>query len=263
MLSSGAGVAGAGILHEARPPSKRFRPPARGRADGRGGICEHRSMRAPRGCHPRAGVAARNALLCAVVLAVHGCGRDSPTAPPAAVSTPRPVGIALADSLGAPIAGAALAATSLFDVNGFALVIHGTTDAAGEATLQLRAGPWVVFARATDGRVAGSLATILAPPPSPDSVLVRLVARAPSRIEGQARLAGRSDHRGILVSAIGIDGGMAVTDSSGAYAIGRMPPGTWALFFGAHGFGDHFTFVTVTAPATTVTAPDVELISAP
>ena len=184
-------------------------------------------------------------------------------APPAAVSTPRPVGIALADSLGAPIPGATLAATSLFDVNGFAIVIYGSTDAAGEATLQMRAGPWIVSARAADGRVAGSHSTILAPPPNPDSVLVRLVARAPSRIEGHARLAGRTDHRGILVSAIGIDGAAAVTDSSGAYAIDRVPPGTWALFFGALGFGDHFIHVTVPAPATTVTAADIELISAP
>ena len=92
---------------------------------------------------------------------------------------------------------------------------------------------------------------------------MRLVARAPSRIEGHARLAGRSDHRGILVSAIGIDGAFAVTDSSGAYAVGRMPPGTWGLFFGAHGFGDQFVHGTFPAPAATVTAPDVELISAP
>lgn len=198
-----------------------------------------------------------------IILCAAGCGRDSPTAPPPPTTAPRPVTVALADSLGAPLAGAPLAATSLFDVNGFAIVLRTTTDADGEAVLQLQAGPWVVSARAADGRVAASHSTILAPPPNPDSVRVRLVARAPSRIEGHARLAGRTDHRGILVSVIGIEGGMAVTDSSGAYAIGALPPGTWGLFYGAFGFGDLFQHVSVPAPATTVTAPDVELISAP
>jgi hypothetical protein len=193
-----------------------------------------------------------------------GCSRESPSAPPAAVSTPRPVGIALADSVGAPLAGAQVRATSLFDVNGFAVVLAATTDLDGGATLDMLAGPWIVSARAADGRVAGSHSVILAPTsPAPDSVLVRLAARAPSRIEGHARLAGRSDHRNILVSAIGIDGALAVTDSAGAYALDHLPPGAWTVFCGALGFSDGFVTVTVPAPASTVTAPDVELISNP
>jgi hypothetical protein len=45
--------------------------------------------------------------------------------------------------------------------------------------------------------------------------------------------------------------------------MGGFPPGTWSLLFDSLGFGDAFTFVTVPAPASTVTAPDVELISSP
>lgn len=198
-----------------------------------------------------------------LLLLAFGCGRDSPTAPPAAVTTPRPVGIVLADSLNVPLAGASLVATSLFDVNGFALVLTAATDAAGEVELQMRPGPWIVSARVQDGRVAAGQAVILAPPPNPDSVLVRLVAHAPSRIEGHATLAGRTDHRGILVNALGLDGALAVTDSSGAYVLDHVPLGEWGLFFGALGFGDQFTSVGVTTPGSVVIAPDVQLISAP
>jgi len=203
------------------------------------------------------------AALLFLTVSAAGCGRKSPTAPPAAVSTPRPVGVVLADSLGSPIPDATVVATSLFDVNGFALILTATTDAAGETEFQMRSGPWIISARAMDGRVAAGLAVVLAPPPNPDSVLVRLVAHTPSRIEGHARLAGRSDHRGILVSAVGLYGALAVTDSSGAYALGNVPPGQWSLFFGFLGFGDNYTTVTVTTPGSVVTAPDIELLSAP
>jgi hypothetical protein len=192
-----------------------------------------------------------------------GCGRDSPTAPPVVPSTPREVGIVLTDSLGISLVDADLVATSLFAVDGFAIVTYTTTDAEGEALLQLLPGAWIITARADDGRVAGTQATILAPHLDQDSVLVRLEAHSPSRIEGHARLAGRSDHRGILVTAIGIDAALAVTDSSGAYTIDHVPLGQWSLFFGALGFADAFAFVTVPLPASTVTAPDIELISSP
>jgi hypothetical protein len=169
----------------------------------------------------------------------------------------------LTDSLGTSLADADLVATSLFAVNGFALATYATTNTDGEALLQLLPGAWIVSARALDGRVAGSQALILDPSAHPDSVLVRLVAHTPSRIEGHARLAGRTDHRGILVTAIGIDAGAAVTDSTGAYAVDDVPPGTWTLFFGSLGFSDGFTVVTVPLPASTVIAPDIELISSP
>lgn len=169
----------------------------------------------------------------------------------------------LTDSLGISLVDADLTATSLFAVDGFALTMYTTTDADGEALLQLLPGAWIVTARAGDGHVAGTQATILAAHLDPDTVLVRLEAHSPSRIEGYARLAGRSDHRGILVTAIGIDTAPAVTDSSGAYAIDHVPLGNWSLFFGALGFADAFTFVTVTLPASTVAAPDIELISSP
>lgn len=230
-----------------RPPCDIVRMQARGDSVSRGRPC-----------------AAVLAALAAITLpATTGCGGKRPTAPPAAVSTPRPVGIALTDSLGDPISDASVAATSLFDVNGFAMVLATRTDADGEAELQMRPGPWIVSARAADGRVAAGQAVILAPPPNPDSVLVRLIAHTPSRIEGHARLLGRDDHRGILVSAVGLDGALAVTDSSGAYTIEHVPLGQWSLFFGFMGFGDNFTTVTVTAPGSTVIAPDVELLSAP
>jgi hypothetical protein len=226
-------------------------------------MSEAGAVRDPRRAR-RAGSRATGLLVCGLLGLAAACSRESPSAPPAAVSTPRPVGIALADSAGAALGGASIVATSLFDVSGFAVVLSAVTDAEGEATLEMLAGPWIVFAREPGGRVAGSHSVILAPAsPDPDSVLVRLVARAPSRIEGHARLAGRSDHRGILVSAIGVDGALAVTDSTGAYALDRVPTGAWAVFFGALGFGDAFVTVTVPAPATTVTAPDVELISDP
>jgi hypothetical protein len=205
----------------------------------------------------------RRAIACGAALIAIGCARQSPTAPPVTPSTPRAVGIALTDSLDVPLADATTVATSLFAVNGLAIVIYATTDPDGEAVLQMLPGAWIVSARAVDGRVAGTQALILDPTAHPDSVLVRLVAHTPSRIEGHARLAGRTDHRGILVTAIGIDAGAAVTDSTGAYAVDDVPPGTWTLFFGSLGFSDGFTVVTVPLPASTVIAPDIELISSP
>jgi hypothetical protein len=198
--------------------------------------------------------------LCGAAPVVIGCA-PKPTAPPASVSTPRAVGVALMDSTGVGLARVTVFASSLFSVNGAFTLTFATTDAAGEAVLQLHPGPWIISAGAADGRVAGSHALIPAASGS-DSVLVRLVARAPSRIEGHARLAGRADHRGIIVTSRGL-GGLAITDSSGAYSMGGFPPGTWSLLFDSLGFGDAFTFVTVPAPASTVTAPDVELISSP
>jgi hypothetical protein len=209
------------------------------------------------------GATIRLATACLTVWALSGCARDHPTAPPAATTTPRVVGIALADSLGAPLASATLSATSLFDVNGFAVVLFETTDGAGEAALNLLPGPWILSARATDGRVAGAHAVILAATPASDSILVRLEAHAPSRIEGHVRLAGRIDHRGIIVSAIGIGDALAVTDSTGAYALYAVPPGTWTVFCGILGFADGFTNVTVTTPGSVVTAPDIQLNSSP
>ncbi len=221
-----------------------------------------RRSRPPRALRPR--LCALGAVFtCGLAWLALGCSSESPTSPPVSLSPARPVGVAVTDSLGAGVSSAALVATSLFDVNGLAIVIYDDTDADGEALLRLRPGAWILSTRGMDGRVAGGHALIMDPANDADSVLVRLVVHAPSRIEGRALLAGRADHHGIIVSAIGIGGACAVTDTSGAYALDGVPPGTWTVFYGSPGFGDQFENVTVPVPGSTVTAPDVTLLSSP
>jgi len=202
------------------------------------------------------------ATLAASLLALGACSKSS-TAPgtPAAVS--RNVTVTVRDSLGAVQANAQimLHLSPTLATPGYAYVDR--TNASGELTIQLEDGAWTASARAA-GMLAASRFTVPGPtlPPS-DFQPVRLVLRTPSHAIGVARLAGRTNHRHVLVRALAV-GTWDMADSSGAYRL-ELPPGKWDVTFVSTSgdFAEQILKVRVDWPGSTVTLPPVVLIPAP
>lgn len=194
-------------------------------------------------------------------LALGSCGK-SPTGPEQPPTVHRTVTIAVRDSLGNPAAGAEVWITSLFDSAGLVTLMVVETDAQGEIVRVLAEGGWVAWTGGGGTAAGGSFVVPGAGRDPSDTLVVRLVRRASSRATGVAKLAGRTDHRGIWVSCLAAQP-FAMTDSTGAYSLEDMPPGRWTVTCSMVGFKLGITEVTVPAPGVTVTVPTVTMISDP
>jgi hypothetical protein len=194
-------------------------------------------------------------------LALVSCANDSPTEPAPKVTVHRTVTAVLRDSLGQPVAGASLVWTAQFDSAGLVEVRYATTDADGENLQVLAQGGWIVTT--TPGpQAAGASLIVSGDERAPaDTQLVRLTTHAASRLRGKVTLAGRTDHRGTIVS--GDVGGLAVTDSTGAWAMDGVPLGRWTLWTSQHGFESAVFQVLVITPGSLVIAPPVTVVSEP
>ncbi|HTR96428.1 MAG TPA: hypothetical protein VMH61_00865 [Candidatus Acidoferrales bacterium] len=179
---------------------------------------------------------------------------------------PGTVTVSLADSLGAPVADEGLTVAGGADSAGLVSAYPRTTDARGDVALVLAPGAWTASAQPI----------ALAPPPAPrlvaagtfivpiggratsDTVLVHLRLSTASTVRGVASLAGAIQSGGIAVNPSSLTP-FTETDSTGAWQLGDLPPGTWVIRFGAFGYAPAFDTVIVTHPGSSVVAMPVTL----
>jgi hypothetical protein len=197
----------------------------------------------------------------ALAVAMASCGR-SPTEPVPPVTMHRTVTVLVRDSLGAPAADAGVFWVARFDSADIGETRFSRSDDDGVALQVLAEGPWVVTVTASSARVAGASFVVAGEwRAAADTQVVRLVLHAASRLTGSATLAGRGEHSGTLVSSEA--GVVAVTDSTGAWAMDGIPLGRWPLTMFHFGFAKGLTEAVVTIPGSVVVAPPVSMISSP
>jgi len=203
------------------------------------------------------------AAACAAGLVALASCSPSPTEPVRAPVVHRTVTVVVTDSLGAPAPNAADFWVAEFDSAGVAETRFDQTDAGGADLQVLAEGPWVVTtAAAMSSRVAGASFVVSgASRALSDTQVVRLVLHTGSRASGAAKLAGRTEHSGTLVSAL--TGGFAVTDSTGAWTMAELPLGRWTLTMFHFGFKLGVAQAVVTVPGSAVTVPTVTMLSDP
>jgi len=210
-------------------------------------------------CRRRTVLAVASALI-AGLFALASCSED-PTEPAPKVTVHRTVTAVSRDSLGDPVAPASLVWTAQFDSAGLTEVRYASTDANGENRQVLAQGGWIV-STAPGPRAAGaSLVVAGAERAAADTQVVQLTMHTASRMEGRVRLAGRTDHRGTIVT--GDVGGFTVTDSTGAWALDGVPLGRWTIWTEQLGFEKAVFQVAVVIPGSVVTAPSVTVVSEP
>jgi len=198
--------------------------------------------------------------LIAGLFALASCSED-PTEPAPKVTVHRTVTAVLRDSLGDPIAPASLVWTAQFDSAGLTEVRYASTDANGENRQVLAQGGWIVTT-APGPRAAGASLVVAGEERAPtDTQVVLLTVHAGSRLQGTVMLAGRTDHRGTLVT--GDAGGFTFTDSTGAWGLDGVPLGRWTMWTEHHGFKSAVFQVVVVTPGSMVTAPPVTVLSEP
>lgn len=195
------------------------------------------------------------------LLALASCGDESPTEPAPKVTVHRTVTAVLRDSLGGPVAGVDLVWTAQFDSAGLVEVRFSTSDAAGEDTQVLAQGGWIVTTVPGPQAGGASLVVAGAERAAADTQLVALTMHTASRMRGMVMLAGRTDHRGTIVT--GDAGGLTVTDSTGAWALDGAPLGRWTMWTQQFGFQSAVFQVAVVTPGSVVTAPPVTVMSEP
>lgn len=211
-------------------------------------------------CRFRNALALAGALL-AGSLALASCANDSPTEPVPKVTVHRTVTAVLLDSLGDPIAGENLAWTAQFDSAGLIEVRHSSTDFYGMDMQVLAQGGWIVTTL-PGARAAGASLIVNGEERAPaDTQVVRLTMHTSSRVRGRVLLAGRTDHRGTIVT--GDAGGFTITDSTGVWVLDGVPLGRWTIWTEHHGFERAQFMVEVVVPGSVVIAPPVTVVSAP
>lgn len=200
--------------------------------------------------------------LAALAMIVVGCG-DDPMAPRPLPALHRTVRVVVSDSLGAPAAGVNLRLVSDGDSAGIARVVTGTTDPMGALEAVLIEGDWGVHGFRAPRAVAG--ATFEVPGrtrPAVDTIEVALTLHIASVARGRARLAGRTDHSGIVVDCPPVPAAQ-VTDTSGTYVIDLLPRGHWTITMFLSGFKLGLAPIDVTASGQSLNVPDVVLTSDP
>ncbi len=194
------------------------------------------------------------------VLALASCS-DSPTEPEPTPVVHRTVTVVVRDSLGAPAPNADVVWVAQFDSAGLAETRFGVSDAEGEDLQVLAEGPWLVTAAMPPRVAGGSFVVSGAGRAAADTQVVRIVLHTGSRASGVTTLAGRGEHSGTLVSSEA--GAVAVTDSTGAWTLGDLPPGRWTLSMYHLGFQLGSAQAVVTTPGSQVVVPAVSLVSSP
>jgi hypothetical protein len=202
------------------------------------------------------------AALALATLILAGCDK-SPTSPPPP-PLHRTVTVAVSDSLGAPAPGVDLWCVSEWDSAGFAQLRNATTDAGGNATFVLHEGDWGLHGRRPATRWVGG-ATFDVPGrtrPAIDTIVVRIGLHTAAWARGRVRLAGRTDHSGVVIDCPPVPS-VVVTDISGTYTLDLLPLGHWTITMFATGFALGLAPIDVTTPGQTVLVPDKQLISSP
>ena len=210
-------------------------------------------------CLRRRALAVASALI-AGLFALASCS-ESPTEPAPTVTVHRTVTAVLRDSLGDPITPASLVWTAQFDSAGLVEVRFASTDANGENRQVLSQGGWIVTTAPGPRAAGASLVVAGAERAAADTQVVLLTMHAASRMRGTVTLAGRTDHRGTIVT--GDAGGITLTDSTGAWQLDGVPLGRWTMWTEHHGFQTAVFQVVVVTPGSVVIAPPVTVISEP
>lgn len=207
-------------------------------------------------CRPRF-APARRALVPALVflaLVTAGCTKKT-TAPAPAGRITGTVAIAGGGS-------AANLDVSLVSIGGsLTSLTLAITDGTGAFSFTgLRPGSYVVYSHDFASHCAADTAVV---PDVPSNVAaettsVALTLRAGAVVKGSVTLTGRTDHRGTVVFVDQLLT-LALTDSTGAYALFDMPTGPWAIHASATGFADQSTPVNIAVPGDTVSAAPLVL----
>ena len=212
--------------------------------------------------HAGAGVRVAVAILPCLVLA-GAC--SNPSAPPIEPPLRRTASVVVIDSLGSPAANVRVRLVSDGDSAGFARVFEADSDAQGSVVAVLIEGGWGVHALRDGGSptVAGTTFTVAGRArPATDTVVVRIELHTPSVARGRVRLGGRTNHAGTVVDCPPVPTAL-VTDSTGTYQVGLLPPGHWTITMFHTGFRLGVASIQVAQPGQTLDVPDVLLISDP
>lgn len=199
----------------------------------------------------------RNALLAALAIqALAGC------APSAQVNAPQPTAevelrISVHDSLDTPLAGVTISVDGLEEH-----AVFGVSNAQGRFTARV---PATLLHSVHAGRDTLAVATEIEVR-SEDihaGIAVDLTLRRAAIVRGIARLAGRSDHSGILVFAPGLPIS-TTTDSAGRWMLDGWPAEhPWSAILFGPGFGVGVQSFITGAPGDTTTLPAITLASDP
>jgi hypothetical protein len=190
---------------------------------------------------------------------------EAPTGPPITRTVHRTTAVVVHDSLGAPAEGATVRLVATFDSAGIAPVVIATADADGVASVVLAQGGWGVHGLASGGgqKVAG--ATFIVPGlvrPEIDTLVVRITLHTPSVAHGRVLLGAETEHRGTVVGCSPAPS-VAVTDSTGAYALDLLPLGRWTITMYHPGFSLGLAYIDITIPGDTLTVANAHLVSEP
>lgn len=199
-----------------------------------------------------------------------GCGGSSKsTSPRVPPSVSRLVTVVVADSLGTPLWGGPLRATSLDDPAGLGRMATGYAfNDSGNTRFTLPSGPWAFTRRVQSwpdhpGWALGG--TTIVPGgerPEGDTVLVRLTVHTTSWVRGRVRLQGRGDHSGTLVS-LGAAETFVLTAPDGAFVLDGVPPGRWAVTAWHGGYALGIWWIDVPLPGSTVALAEDSLAASP
>ncbi len=195
-----------------------------------------------------------------------GCGGASKsTSPSVPRSLARLVTVVVTDSLGTPLWGGPLRATSLADSAGLARVSMGYAyNDSGNVRYTLPSGPWAFTGRVIEwpdhpGWALGGTAVVPGNElPDADTVLVRIMVHTTSWVHGRVRLQGRAEHAGTFVS-LGSAEHFVLTGPDGAFVLDEVPPGRWAVTAWHGGFALGSWWIHVPSPGSTVVLADDSL----
>jgi hypothetical protein len=129
------------------------------------------------------------------------------------------------DAVGAPVSDADVYLTSSFEIDGTQELFIAFTNAQGRYSFSnLVPGAYVVEATTVDHRVAADSVSI----PSGNLEADTLGLVVGGTFTGTVTLTGVSDHRGTILTTLGIFT-LATTDSTGRYRLDAIPPGRWTV----------------------------------
>jgi hypothetical protein len=156
---------------------------------------------------------------------------------------------------GGPAAGAQVGLESVLPVNGGSVIRVGSADTLGRISFENVAAVGYLVYASSAGDVAADSVRVTDGATAP----VDLTLVLPSRVHGRATLFSRSHHEGTIVWIDGTLSLGAVTDSTGAFTLNAVAPGSWTVYMVQPGFTIQTRVATIPGEDSDVTLPDVEL----
>jgi len=145
---------------------------------------------------------------------------------------------------------------------GLSTIDLAITDSTGHFSFGgLRPGGYVIYSHDFSGHCDADTAVVpdVSGNPAAETTSVVLTLRAGSVVRGILELTGRTNHSGAILYVDQLLS-LAMTDSTGAYALFDVPTGSWNVTGTAAGFADRSFPVTIAAPGDTVTADTLRLV---